>query len=254
MASETTRRRYWARSFAGWQQFVSVPANGAHEGLARLQRRGWIACLLTQNVDRLHQKAGARDVLEIHGTTHMCAAPSQPTNLGYRPDGVVHCLCTAMRYCRPRPASSCGTQQSGAALERPRTAWPHRVCVPSGPAEATRCTCAWYMHSGIAFLLLPWPCDPQLVCERPAMSLIAMLPSVPAPRLEVSGAALRSELRVQSALHALRLGGEPLRLPGRTRGAQPLVRCAPEHAGRGAVLRNRSRASCFVHAQLPQRC
>lgn len=48
--------------------------NPAHEGLARLQQRGWCDLILTQNVDRLHHKAGSSSVLELHGTTHRCAA------------------------------------------------------------------------------------------------------------------------------------------------------------------------------------
>ena len=70
MSSEASQRRYWARSFVGWQEFAHVEPNGAHEGLARLQAAGWVPHILTQNVDRLHQKAGAQHVLEIHGTTH----------------------------------------------------------------------------------------------------------------------------------------------------------------------------------------
>jgi NAD+-dependent protein deacetylase sirtuin 4 len=72
MARPENRARYWARSFAGWQQFSSVRCNAAHEGLARLQRLGWVGPIVTQNVDRLHQQAGARDVIELHGTTHRC--------------------------------------------------------------------------------------------------------------------------------------------------------------------------------------
>ena len=74
MASEASQRRYWARSFVGWQEFANVAPNGTHEGMARLQAAGWLPEILTQNVDRLHQKAGAARVLEIHGTTHECAA------------------------------------------------------------------------------------------------------------------------------------------------------------------------------------
>ena len=60
--------RYWARSFAGWQEFVGVRPNAAHEALARLQRLGWVGGLITQNVDRLHHQAGSRDV----GTSRTC--------------------------------------------------------------------------------------------------------------------------------------------------------------------------------------
>ena len=70
MASAESRARYWARSFAGFAEFSRVPPNAAHESLARLQQRGWVSALLTQNVDRLHHKGGSRDVLELHGTTH----------------------------------------------------------------------------------------------------------------------------------------------------------------------------------------
>lgn len=70
MASHHNRSRYWSRSFAGWYKFSRVQPNAAHEGLARLQAAGWAKGLITQNVDRLHQKAGSRGVLELHGTTH----------------------------------------------------------------------------------------------------------------------------------------------------------------------------------------
>ncbi|PRW58627.1 NAD-dependent deacylase SRT2 [Chlorella sorokiniana] len=70
MASEENRARYWARSFAGWHKFSSVRPNSAHDGIARLQHAGWARALITQNVDRLHQKAGSPSALELHGTTH----------------------------------------------------------------------------------------------------------------------------------------------------------------------------------------
>ena len=70
MATEAARKRYWSRNFMGWRKFSNTRTNGAHEGVARLQERGWISNIITQNVDRLHHKAGAVDVLEIHGTTH----------------------------------------------------------------------------------------------------------------------------------------------------------------------------------------
>ncbi|KAK9837419.1 hypothetical protein WJX81_001137 [Elliptochloris bilobata] len=71
MSGPAAQSRYWSRSFAGWHQFSGVQPNAAHEALARLQRGNWAAGgFITQNVDRLHQKAGAAGVLEIHGTTH----------------------------------------------------------------------------------------------------------------------------------------------------------------------------------------
>ena len=74
MATPQRRARYWARSFAGWHEFREVQPNRAHAALARLQRNGWVSALLTQNVDRLHHKAGSRGVIELHGTTHRWAS------------------------------------------------------------------------------------------------------------------------------------------------------------------------------------
>ena len=70
MMSEENRSRYWARSFAGWEKFASVVPNSAHVALAELERKNYVQTVITQNVDRLHQKAGSRNVLELHGTTH----------------------------------------------------------------------------------------------------------------------------------------------------------------------------------------
>ena len=61
------RRRYWARSLAGWSPFAAARPNAAHHALAGLQARGRVACLLTQNVDGLHQRAGSTGVIDLHG-------------------------------------------------------------------------------------------------------------------------------------------------------------------------------------------
>lgn len=61
------RRRYWARSTIGWPWLDRREPNGAHHALAALQTAGYIRGIVTQNVDSLHQKAGAIDVVELHG-------------------------------------------------------------------------------------------------------------------------------------------------------------------------------------------
>ena len=43
--------------------------NGAHTALAQLEQRGTIKAVITQNIDGLHQAAGSREVLELHGST-----------------------------------------------------------------------------------------------------------------------------------------------------------------------------------------
>ncbi|NUR90597.1 MAG: NAD-dependent deacetylase, partial [Nonomuraea sp.] len=61
------RRRYWARSHVGWRQIGQAAPNAGHRAVAELERRGLLSGILTQNVDGLHQAAGARRVIELHG-------------------------------------------------------------------------------------------------------------------------------------------------------------------------------------------
>lgn len=62
-----TYRRYWARSFVGWPIFSAAAPNASHAALARLGARGGISAIVTQNVDGLHQRAGSRDAIDLHG-------------------------------------------------------------------------------------------------------------------------------------------------------------------------------------------
>jgi NAD-dependent SIR2 family protein deacetylase len=82
MAEELTRQRYWARSMIGWRRFGEAVPNDAHHALARLEARGQSHILLTQNVDRLHQAAGSRAVIDLHGRLDLvrcvaCSATSR---------------------------------------------------------------------------------------------------------------------------------------------------------------------------------
>lgn len=67
MGDPATRRRYWARSLIGWTHFRRAQPNGAHHALAALEQQGRLELLVTQNVDRLHQRAGSRRVVDLHG-------------------------------------------------------------------------------------------------------------------------------------------------------------------------------------------
>ncbi len=62
-----TRQRYWARSLVGWERFAAAQPGATHKALARLEHHGLIHHLVTQNVDRLHQRAGSRAVIDLHG-------------------------------------------------------------------------------------------------------------------------------------------------------------------------------------------
>ena len=64
---EAVYRRYWARAHAGWPRFTAAAPGAAHHALAAWERTGTLACLVTQNVDGLHQRAGSRAVIDLHG-------------------------------------------------------------------------------------------------------------------------------------------------------------------------------------------
>lgn len=67
VSDQATRRRYWARSMLGWPMMSRARPNAAHDALAAMEARGWLNGLITQNVDGLHQAAGHRQVLDLHG-------------------------------------------------------------------------------------------------------------------------------------------------------------------------------------------
>jgi NAD-dependent SIR2 family protein deacetylase len=68
--SAEARRRYWARSYIGWRHIARAAPNQGHRAVAELGRLGLLAGIITQNVDGLHQAAGASGVTELHGSLH----------------------------------------------------------------------------------------------------------------------------------------------------------------------------------------
>ncbi len=86
--SPDVRQRYWARSFVGWPFMRGREPNSGHLAVVALERSGLTTGLITQNVDGLHQLAGSRSVIELHGTL-----------------GLVRCL-------------SCGVYEARDALQR----------------------------------------------------------------------------------------------------------------------------------------
>ncbi len=52
--------------------FPNAKPNAAHYALARLERTGKLTAVITQNIDGLHQAAGSKNVLEIHGSLQRC--------------------------------------------------------------------------------------------------------------------------------------------------------------------------------------
>jgi NAD-dependent deacetylase len=67
-ASAEARRRYWLYKKETYADFARARPNAAHATLARLETEGRLLGMITQNIDGLHQDAGSRRVVELHGT------------------------------------------------------------------------------------------------------------------------------------------------------------------------------------------
>jgi NAD-dependent SIR2 family protein deacetylase len=67
MTDLKVRQRYWSRSTAGWPTIEQARPTAAHHALAQLESTNVISLLITQNVDGLHQAAGSRNVIDLHG-------------------------------------------------------------------------------------------------------------------------------------------------------------------------------------------
>ncbi len=67
IASAQARQTYWARAHVGWARMRRAEPNATHRALVDLQRSGRLVGLVTQNVDGLHERAGHRDVIDLHG-------------------------------------------------------------------------------------------------------------------------------------------------------------------------------------------
>ena len=109
--SEAARQRYWARSHVGWRRFRAAKPNPAHFALARLEQAGIAGILVTQNVDGLHQAAGHKRVIDLHG----------------RLDAVV---CTSCGKRTPR-----ADIESWLTANNPRFVAPDHTLAPDGDAD-----------------------------------------------------------------------------------------------------------------------
>ncbi|MFC4100786.1 NAD-dependent protein deacylase [Paenibacillus xanthanilyticus] len=76
--------------------YPDAKPNAAHEALAELERQGRLTAVITQNIDGLHQQAGSRRVLELHGSVlrNYCLGCGRTYNLAYilnHPNNVPTC-------------------------------------------------------------------------------------------------------------------------------------------------------------------
>ena len=83
-----------------YRKFLLYPAakpNKAHKALAKLEADGKLTAVITQNIDGLHQAAGSRNVLELHGSVHRnyCTKCRKAYSMAYilQSEGVPTCTC-----------------------------------------------------------------------------------------------------------------------------------------------------------------
>ena len=83
-ASAEGRARYWARSMLGWPRFSRAEPHAGHAALVQLERHSHVLGIITQNVDGLHQAAGNRRVIELHGALSevRCLRCDEPESRG----------------------------------------------------------------------------------------------------------------------------------------------------------------------------
>lgn len=67
VSSAEARRRYWRWSAEFYPHMAAAKPNDGHVALAELERAGRLCCVVTQNIDDLHHRAGSRRVIELHG-------------------------------------------------------------------------------------------------------------------------------------------------------------------------------------------
>ena len=71
ISSEESREKYWQMSREFYEPLKNAQPNAAHQAVAELEKMGKLDCVITQNIDNLHQRAGSspQKVIELHGTT-----------------------------------------------------------------------------------------------------------------------------------------------------------------------------------------
>ena len=82
----------------------AVQPNAAHRFLAELERAGKLKAIVTQNIDGLHQRAGSKNVFEIHGTTmrnycSRCGKPYPGDYIFASGESVPRCTCGGIVRC-----------------------------------------------------------------------------------------------------------------------------------------------------------
>jgi NAD-dependent protein deacetylase/lipoamidase len=100
-AFEADPEKVWKFYALRYRALTEARPNDAHLALAELEARGFVAAIVTQNIDLLHERAGSREVIEVHGSIRECVCLSCGARYGL--DEVLRMLEEA-----PVPRCTCG--------------------------------------------------------------------------------------------------------------------------------------------------
>ncbi|MGD9572931.1 MAG: NAD-dependent deacetylase [Thermoleophilia bacterium] len=98
----TNPERFWRFHRPRMDMLLGVDPNPAHRAIAELEERGLVQAVITQNIDRLHAKAGTQELIEVHGSLDRgaclrCGTAISGDELKARADdaedGVPRCSC-----------------------------------------------------------------------------------------------------------------------------------------------------------------
>jgi NAD-dependent deacetylase len=99
-AFHSDTKRFWDFYRPRFHDLADKDPNPAHEALAELERRGLLEAVITQNIDRLHRRAGSKEVIEVHGSIATasctsCAAsyPLEEVESLFDEEGIASCTC-----------------------------------------------------------------------------------------------------------------------------------------------------------------
>ena len=91
LSSKQARQKYWSRSMTGWPYFDAAKPNNIHATITQLERQGLVSVIVTQNVDDLHQQAGSKNVIPLHGS--LSTVTCNECNKTYCRSNLQHRLC-----------------------------------------------------------------------------------------------------------------------------------------------------------------
>jgi NAD-dependent deacetylase len=156
LASADKRREYWEFKYEGYIQFRDARPNSTHQAIAELQKSGRVDAVVTQNIDGLHQAAGATGVIELHGTNAACEC----VKCGARSEPAGHMETFART--RACPTCACGGFVKMATISFGQALRPE--VVEAGFAAARRCDLVLALGSTLS--VHPAASIPLVAAER----------------------------------------------------------------------------------------